>query len=184
MTYIQVRKMNYGGDKMDSNINLSYGRSKKDTEYFWERRNEYFLKDIIPNSELGDELSEEDIKWFFSKEYKDHIMRLLERNVDPLYIVFINKDKTNIGFMTYVIYNSEDGKCFILDYCIYQQYRNNGIGKIAFNLLEKDFFDKGATYIDLNVSNTNNERFWVGNGFAKTNIKDEKSNFIYRKILK
>lgn len=168
----------------ENNINLYYVKSNKDIEFFWERRNEYFIKDLIPNSELGDKINEEDIKWFFSKEYKDHIMKLFERKVDPLYIVLIKKDKYNIGFMTYVIYNSEDGKCFVLDYCIYQKYRNNGIGKKVFYLLEKDFINKGATYIDLNVSNTNNERFWIGNGFLKTNIKDDQNNFIYRKVLK
>lgn len=169
---------------MENNINLYYVKCNKDIEFFWERRNEYFSKDLIPNSELGDEITKEDIEWFFSKEYKEHIMRLFERDMDPLYIVFINKDKSNIGFMTYVIYNSEDGKCFVLDYCIYQQHRNKGIGKTAFSLLEKDFIYRGAKYIDLNVSNTNNERFWICNGFSKTNIKDEQNSFIYRKVLK
>ncbi len=169
---------------MENNINLYYVKSNKDIEFFWERRNEYFFKDIIPNCELGDKITEEDIKWFFSKEYKEHIMMLFDRDIDPLYIVFINKDKSNIGFVTYVIYNSEDGKCFVLDYCIYHQHRNKGIGKMAFSLLEKKFINRGATYIDLNVSNINNERFWVGNGFSKTNIKDEQNNLIYRKVLK
>lgn len=169
---------------MENNINLYYAKGNEDIEFFWKKRNEYFSKDIIPNCELGDELTEKDIEWFFSKEYKDHIMMLFERNVDPLYIVLINDNYLNIGFMTYIIYNSEDGKCFVLDYCIYQQYRNKGTGKKAFNLLEKDFITKGATYIELNVSNTNNERFWISNGFSKTNIKDEQNNFIYRKVLK
>lgn len=165
------------------NINLYYVKSDNDIKYFWDKRNEYMLKDIIPNCELGDKLTAHDIEWFFSKEYKDHIMKLYKRNIDPLFIVFINQDKSNIGFMTYIIYNSEDGKCFILDYCIYQQYRNIGIGKIAYSLLEKDFINRGAAYINLNVSNTNNERFWIDNKFSKTNIKDEQNNFIYRKDL-
>jgi ribosomal protein S18 acetylase RimI-like enzyme len=168
---------------MESNINLQYINYQKDIEKFWEKRDEYFVKDIIPESESGDKLSKEDIDWFFSKEYRDHIMKLFKREIDPLYIVFINEDKDNIGFVTYVIYNSEDGKCFILDFCIYRQYRNKGVGKRTYDLLEKDFIDKGATYIDLNVSNTNNERFWAANGFLKTNIKDEHNNYIYRKKL-
>lgn len=168
---------------MENNINLHYVKSNKDIEYFWERRNEYFLKDIIPNCELGDEITEDDIKWFFSKEYKDHIMMLFEQKDDHLYIVLIKKDKCNIGFMTYIIYNAEDGKCFVLDYCIYPQFRNKGIGKKAYYLLEKDFINRGATYIDLNISNTNNERFWNGNGFLKTNIIDDQNNFMYRKVL-
>jgi len=167
--------------KMESNINLYYVKSKKDIDCFWEKRNQYFQNDIIPNRE--DKLTDSDKEWFFSNEYKEHIMTLFKRNTDPLYIVFINKDNSNIGFIVYVIYNSEDGKCFILDYCIYQQYRSKGIGKVVFNLIEEKFIDKGATYIDLNVSNTNNEKFWISNGFLKTNIKDDRNKFIYRKIL-
>lgn len=168
---------------MENNINLYYVNNNKDVECFWEKRNYYMIKDIIPNCNLGDEITAEDVEWFFSKGYKDHIMKLYERNKDPLYIVFINKDKLNVGFITYIIYNREDGKCFVLDYCIYKQYRDMGIGKIAFNLLEKDFISKGATYIHLNVSNLNNERFWISNGFIKTNIMDEQNNYIYRKDL-
>ncbi len=168
---------------MENRINFSYAKRKKDLYRFWERRNEYFLNDIIPNREAGDPITKSDIDWFFSKEYKDHIMMLHKRKTDPLCIVFINDGNINIGFIVYVIYSSEDGKCFILDYCIYPEYRSKGIGKTAFYLLQKDFIKKGATYIDLNISNSNNEKFWTSIGFAKTAIKDERNKFIYRKML-
>ncbi len=168
---------------MENRINLINAKDKKDLYYFWERRNEYFLGDIIPNHEMGDELTKSDIDCFFSKEYKDHIMMLFKRKTDPLYIVLINEGNTNIGFITYVIYNSEDGKCFILDYCIHPEYRSKGIGKTAFNQLQKVFIEKGATYIDLNISNRKNEKFWTSIGFAKTTIKDERNKYIYRKRL-
>ena len=174
----------YGREKqMENRINLIYARDKKDLCYFWERRNEYFSEDILPNREAGDALTKSDIDWFFSKEYKDHIMMLFKRKTDPLFIVLINEGNTNIGFIAYVIYNSEDGKCFILDYCIYPEYRNKGIGETAFHQLEKDFVEKGAAYIDLNISNRKNEKFWTSIGFAKTTIKDERNKYIYRKRL-
>src|SRR5659263_143776 len=104
---------------MIDSLNLFYAKDSADIQTFWKRRDEYLLNDVMPNCELGDKLTQEDLVWFFSKEYKGHTMMLSERSVDPLYIVFINKGTVNIGFITYVIYTSEDGKCFILDYCIY-----------------------------------------------------------------
>lgn len=110
-------------------------------------------------------------------------MMLFERSIDPLHIVFIKKGNLYIGFIVYVIYNSEDGKCFILDYCINQEFRNNGIGAVAFKLLEMDFIKKGAKYIDLNVSNTKNQKFWFKNGFFPTNSTDKHNPTVYRKVL-
>ena len=167
---------------MAKKINLINAKNKKDIHYFWEGRNEYFLEDIIPRREEGDALTKSDIDWFFSK-YQDHIMMLFNRKTDPLCIVLINEGNTNIGFITYVIYRSEDGKCFILDYCIYPEYRSKGIGKTAFNQLEKESVENGAAYIDLNVSNRLNEKFWISMGFVKTAIKDERNKSLYRKRL-
>lgn len=169
---------------MEQELNITYAEGQKDIDLFWERQERYFLTDIMPNVNLGDPLTEEDVEWFLSQEYKDCIMKLYYRVTDPLSIAFFNLGKETIGFAVYVIYHPEDHKCFITDYCIFPSYRNKGLGKSSFAVLEKELVQKGATYIDLNVSNTRNRRFWESNGFFKTDLSDDRNNFIYRKILK
>lgn len=169
---------------MKNRLEFKYVKSIEDIDFFWKKRNEYMLQDVIPNDEYGDPLTKEDIEWFFSDDYKNHIMHLYKRSVDPLYIIFFYHENINVGFVDFVIYNSEDGKCFIIDYCIYKGYRNDGFGKEAFELIEQEFIRKGATYINLNVSNHRNEHFWKTNGFDKTEIKDDHGNYIYSKQLK
>ncbi|WP_066498230.1 GNAT family N-acetyltransferase [Abyssisolibacter fermentans] len=169
---------------MKNKLKFEYVETIEDIDYFWKKRNEYMLEDIIPNIEYGASLTKEGIEWFFSDNYKNHIMNLYKRSIDPLYIIFFYQENINVGFVDFVIYNSEDGKCFILDYCIHKGYRNNGFGKEAFELLEQEIIRKGAVYINLNVSNHRNENFWKTNGFGKTEIKDDHENYIYRKQLK
>lgn len=157
-------------------------REQEDIDFFWQKRDQYMQEDIIPNCTLGEPLTDEDKEWFLSEAYKKHIMTLFQREIDPLHILFFIEDKTYMGFAVYVLYESEDGKCFIIDYCMDPKSRNNGKGKCYFQLLEEKFRKEGATYVALNLSNERNEKFWLENGFFKTS-KDEYGNYIYKKEL-
>ena len=86
----------------------------------------------------------------------------------------------NIGFAVYVIYHSEDGKCLIVEFNIDEAYRNKGIGSLFFKLLRKQVRTEQASYFALNLSNENNERFWMRNGLIKAS-KDEHGNGVYEK---
>lgn len=163
---------------MDSNIIVHEVRTNEELSLFWDKRNEYMKEDIIPNCTLGEPITKEDEKWFFSQEYMDHIMKLYFREIDKLYIVFFVKDGDIIGFSSYITYHSEDGKCFILDFCIDVKARNQGIGKECFYLIENKELNKGATYFALNLTNEQNERFWKSLGFVKDG-NDEYNNPIY-----
>jgi Acetyltransferase (GNAT) family. len=158
------------------NLTLHDAETVEEIDLFWEKRNEYQRSDIIPNCEKP--LTEEEINWFYSKEYKDHIMKLYGRDIDKLYLVFFEKETVKIGFSVYVTYHSEDGKCFIVDFCIYGDYRNKGYGKACFDLIRDREMRKGAAYFSLNLSNENNRRFWTSLGFYKT-APDEYGNDIY-----
>lgn len=157
--------------------------NEQSVEDFWRARDKYYENDVLPNCELGEPVSSEDWEWFFSQEYRDHIMKLYHRELDPLYILWIYRNNTPIGFVIYVIYHSEDGKCFIVDFCIFDSYRNKGFGRKVFDQLAKELHAIGATYIELNVSNHRNERFWLGNHFIKTDKMDEHQNHYYRRML-
>jgi GNAT superfamily N-acetyltransferase len=163
------------------NLIIKDAETKEEIDLFWIERNKYMNEDVIPNDSLGNPITDEEKKWFFSKEYKDHIMKLYSRKTDKLFIVFFEKNNIKVGFSVYVTYHSEDGKCFIVDFCIYKEFRNQGLGKKFFNLIKERESKKGTTYYALNLSNENNERFWKSLGFLKDK-KDEYGNDVY--ILK
>ena len=163
---------------MNNNFIIHEVKTNEELALFWEKRNAYMREDIIPNCTLGNPITKEEEDWFFSQDYIDHIMRLYFREIDKLYIVFFMKDEVKIGFSIYVTYHSEDGKCFIIDFCIDANFRNQGLGSECFNLLKNQELQKGAAYFALNLSNEKNERFWKSLGFVKSD-NDEYNNPIY-----
>lgn len=165
---------------MNNNIIIHDAKTNEEILLFWKKRNAYMREDIIPNCTLGEPITKEEEEWFFSQEYIDLIMKLYFREIDKLYIVFFIKDGVKIGFSIYITYHSEDGKCFIIDFCIYEEYRNQGFGKECFWLLENRELHKGAAYFALNLSNERNEHFWKSLGFIK-NGNDEYNNPVYIK---
>ena len=151
---------------------------------FWQKKREYKQKDVFPNlAESGREL-EEIIQWFQSKEYYDIIMKLHDnapKDGSGLQFTFIYEEEQYIGFMMYKVYTEEDGKCFILDFCIQAEYRNKKIGAKVISSFEKLAKEQeGATYFALTVSNDNSKRFWVRQGFSQTAI-EESGGVLYAK---
>lgn len=86
-----------------------------------------------------------------------------------------------IGFLMYVTYFDEDGKCFLMEYYIKPTYRNSGYGKLAYLKAEKYIKDEGALYIELTPTNEGNEKFWRSIGFKKSADMDEDNKYYYRK---
>ena len=87
-------------------------------------------------------------------------------------MIYFIRDEKRIGAASYCIYQSEDGKCFILDYWIFPKYRGNGTGHLCFKALEQYTKSDGAKYYELNSSKENSIRFWKSIGFIE-NGKDE-----------
>ena len=163
---------------MNLELKLHKAKTREEIDLFWQKRDQYMREDVIPNCTLGKPLDEEDIEWFFSKEYKEHIMNAFNRSVNPLNIVFFLKNDEYVGFCVYVIYTSEDGKCFIVDYCIDAKYRNQNLGRQFFYILKEQVIKEGAKYFALNLSNENNQRFWESLGFKKSYV-DEYGEDVY-----
>lgn len=160
-------------------MNLYFVGNEADIALFWKMRDQYMLEDVLPNATFAPATDEERV-WFFSEEYRAHIMKLFSRETDTLRIAFLQSGGKNIGFAVYVIYHSEDGKCFIIDFCIDKAFRNQDLGTAFFAMLRAHVLHEDAAYFALNLSNENNERFWKRNGFVKTS-KDEYGNDIYEK---
>ncbi len=66
-----------------------------------------------------------------------------KRPQDRCYYLLFYQNEQNVGFAMPVIYTSEDGKCFIMDFCVYPEFRGNGMGKECARALLKWAEKKG-----------------------------------------
>ena len=127
---------------------------------FWSIHLKYLIDD-----EIIDDL--EDIEYFSGNEYRSIIKNHMARKIDKHHMVyFIDGDK-RIGAAQYNTYKSEDGKCFILDFWVFPEYRGNGAGHRCFDALEEYTKADGAVYYEINSSKENSIRFWKSIGFVE-----------------
>ena len=122
--------------------------SFKDLNLFWNMFHDY-INYIFETSPL----SKETFEYFY-----------------PLKIIFFKEKDKILGFATYIIYIDEKGKSIILEYCINKEFRNKGLGKIAYSKLQERMIKEGAKTIELTPTNKRNELFWKNNGFSDTMI--------------
>lgn len=118
------------------------------------------------------ETDAEDIAYFTGKEYRGILENHMIRSTDKQHMVYFCRDGERIGAASYCTYQSEDGKCFILDYWVFPQFRGNGTGHRCFEALEQYTKADGAQYYELNSTKENSIRFWKSMGFVE-NGKDE-----------
>lgn len=156
----------------EKGIEFKIVKSEEDFKLFWDIHNEYMKRDIFPNDELGLKMTKEEQEWFSSSVYKEHMHKLFSRDIDKAYPVLFIKEMRVIGFCTYCTYHSEDGKCFIIDYCIVPELRDNSLGTNIFNRIKEIENSKGAKYFELNVSNKRNMGFWMKQRFNFDGIDD------------
>ncbi len=137
----------------------------EDNLRFWIEKNDYMSRDILSDMDLGGKLTEDNIRYFFSPEYRAIIENRCSRETDRAYKVFFECGVKRIGFCLYCTYLSEDAKCFIIDYCIFPEYRNQGLGKACFHALREKTRAEGAVFYELNTHNKRAMRFWESLGF-------------------
>lgn len=151
---------------------------------FWQVKREYEERDIFPSLEDDEPTKNELINWFRSQEYYEVIMQLRETASDggstAQFVFFYDDTDRYLGFALYKIYTNEDGKAFILDFSIDEQYRNLGLGTKIARFLEELLVNEGALYYALNCSNAANHRFWQRLGYVPTE-PDEHGEMIYIK---
>ena len=104
---------------MQGDIEVRECLEADERELFWQRLREYFRRDILPG--------EEDC-YHCSEKYKENIETLHERRFDPVRYLFFRRDGQDIGLALSVVYASEDGKQFILEFCVFPEFRGNGTG--------------------------------------------------------
>ncbi len=132
---------------------------------FWEQHIRYLVEDEI----ISDE---EDIEYFSGREYRDILERHMRRSPDRQHMVYFCRKGERIGAASYCTYHSEDGKCFILDFWVFPEYRGGGTGHRCFEALEEYTKADGARYYELNSTKEASVRFWKSLGFVE-NGRDE-----------
>lgn len=132
---------------------------------FWDSHIKYLIDDKIITDE-------EDKDYFKGDDYRGVIMTHMVHERDRHHIVYFRSSNKRIGAASYCTYQSEDGKCFVLDFWVFPQFRGNGTGHRYFEALERYTRTDGAIYYELNSEKENSIRFWKSIGFAE-NGKDE-----------
>lgn len=132
---------------------------------YWKIHQEYLVNDKIITSD-------EELEYFTSSKYRDIIKSHMLRKKDKCHMVYFVRDQIRIGATHYVTYQSEDGKCFILDFWVFPEYRGQGTGHDCFKALEAYTKADGAMYYELNAFKPNSQRFWKDLGFRYIGIDE------------
>ena len=152
---------------MENQISIREALEENDIELFWKQLYCYYKEDIFPYP------NSEDREYFLSDEYREAMMSLHEKSQDRCYYLFFQQDGKDIGFALPMIYNSEDKRCFIMEYSIYPEYRGKGIGKKCASIMLNWAKENGALYAELNYGGDDRRlRFWKSVGFIENGIDE------------
>lgn len=141
---------------------------------YWDIQFDYLVND-------GMITTEEEKEYFQSVEYRNVLKGYMLRTPDTLHMIYFIRDGIKIGAAQYCIYKSEDGKCFILDFWVFPEYRGKGKGHECFSALYRYTQSDGALYYSLNYAKEDSRRFWNSLGF-KDNGMDEYGSPLMLKI--
>ena len=129
---------------------------------FWEQLRAYQARDLFPEPE------DEDRAYFLGDEYRREIEEKHKRPQDRIRYLVFSRDGADIGLAMAVIYESEDGKCFLMEFCVFPEYRGWGTGTACAEAFLQWAGDNGAAYVELNYgSDPRRLRFWQRLGFVK-----------------
>lgn len=132
---------------------------------FWDIHFPY----LVDNGIITDD---EDKQYFQSEEYRDTLKAHMLRPQDRHHMIYFVRGGVRIGAAQYTTYQSEDGKCFILDYWVFPEFRGNGTGHRCFEALEQYTKADGAVYYELNCTRENAMRFWKSLGFTENGVDE------------
>ena len=153
---------------MKNQITIREANSKTDTAAFWEQLHSYHERDIFPNPK------DESLKHFLNDaEYRAQIEHVHNRPQDNCYYLFFQRNGQDVGFALPVIFTSEDGKCFIMEFCVYPEFRGNGTGRACAAVLLDWAKARGARYAELNYGGDERRlRFWRRIGFVENGVDE------------
>lgn len=151
---------------MDNRIGIREAISADDICAFWAQLRAYFARDVFPDP------NDENRAYFLDNSaYSANIQALHERAENRLRYLFFVRNGIEIGFSMVTVFDSEDGKCFIMDFCVYPEFRG-GTGTACANALLGWSKTVGANYWELNCSGERRIRFWKRIGFMQSGLDE------------
>lgn len=152
---------------MENQITIREAVTEADVAAFWEQLYDYFKRDIFPVPE------DEDRAYFLGDEYRAHMHKIHNRPQDRCYYLFFCRGGQDIGFALPVIYNTEDGKCFIMEFCVFPEFRGDGTGRECARELLDWAKENGTLYAELNYGgNEQRLHFWKSVGFIENGVDE------------
>lgn len=151
---------------MDSKIIIREAEASQDVARFWDELHAYFRRDLFPDPADGEQ------DYFLGPEYRADMERLRTRRTDPLRFLFFQQDGQDVGFAAQVLYAAEDGKCFILEFCVLPEFRGQGLGRSCAAALLDWGRARGAAYFELNADAAPRMRFWRSLGFLPNGVDE------------
>ena len=142
---------------------------------FWDVHIRYLVDDGI----ISDE---EDVEYFTGRDYRGILEGHMARETDRHHMIWFRRDGERIGAASYCTYQSEDGKCFILDFWVFPEYRGNGTGHRCFAALEQYAGADGARYYELNSVKEDSVRFWKSLGFTDNGVDEYGMPLLIRRL--
>ncbi len=134
-------------------------------EEFWGLHMKYLVEDGIIEDE-------EDVEYFSGEEYRGILQAHMFREKDRHHMVWFCRGGERIGAASYCTYQSEDGKCFVMDFWVFPPYRGDGTGHRCFAALEKYTKADGAVYYEINSTKEESVRFWKSLGFVDNGVDE------------
>ena len=128
---------------MENRITVREAVTQTEVATFWEQLYNYYNRDIFPDSD-------DERDYFLGAEYRQHMETIHNRLQDRCYYLLFYQKEQNVGIAMPVIFTSEDGKCFIMEFCVYPEFRGNGMGKECDSVLLEWAEKHGAIYAELN----------------------------------
>ena len=144
---------------MKKQITIREAVTENDVAAFWEQLHAYHKRDIFPDSD------KEDLEYFLGQAYRDHMMNIYGRPQNRCFFLFFHRGGQDIGFAMPVIFTTEDGKCFIMEFCVYPEFRGSSTGHACGEALLSWARERRASYFELNCDTAPRERFWGRLGF-------------------
>ena len=140
--------------------------NRAEERFFWQKLREYFERDLFPDPQ------DEDREYFLGDEYRTTAAEMHGRANDRLRYLLFARDGVDIGFVLATIYNTEDGRCFLMEFCVFPEYRGSGTGRACAKLFFDWACEHGAEYVELNAHTEQRVRFWKSVGFVENGRDD------------
>jgi GNAT superfamily N-acetyltransferase len=133
---------------------------------YWKAQDEMNLRDVFPNTDIGVPPAPEERSWFLGSGFHGYMDEMCTRAVDRAHRFFFCEGEREVGFVMLCIFGSQDGRCYIVNFCIDPDLRCRGLGSRCYRAVEQWAKAQGAQYCELNTHSRRSLEFWKRLGFC------------------